>query len=857
MHISDTHNAPAGTTLLPGLSPWLFLLLALAFCLDTTILGPLSLVRVHDTFDGTYLHQFARGRELLEYGLHSWNPLYAGGSPAFADQLSAYGFINLLSQFLPIWLINAALRLLLITAAGWGTFRLLRERLETSVLAGALGACVFMFSAQYLVVGRVFEYVFPMFFVWSLDLFNATLPLRRRALCLAGMLLFYGLSFVVITLPCFSVAHLGLVLGLGPRVRTRAHIAGVFALWTGYVLVFVPAMASLLGYIPYAQRDYTPAVYINFWDAAEHFLRFLGQSLINPAMLLVSLGLPAMLRKRFTALALAFIIPPALISTLFLGRFSDWLQHSFLAKMDLSNADFLVPLGYALALALALDALLRGGRKCWWALAAASAALAALYAVNEASGEEVLVNVAFLAAGLSLVRLCGHDARTRSRLAASGLALALAAAAMVAFSIQRLSLPYAMYGKFFGNHVSLEQLAEKNRTSPFRVGCVGLPAALPLGYGLESAEHRGVLVNKYYKQLFGKMVAPQIAAPQNRDHFATNWQNLHLLYVGQLGDSMLPPYQASNWNPELLRLFNIRYLVSFKPIEGIEAYADLRDSSPNRTPVPLLRGTPVERFTTMPLWVYEVRDVLPRGWLAGSAVTLAERQQVLEALGGASGAALADTAFLAAGDAPPDLSLPAPGQASGPAGVVRVISYSPDRIVFEGQAQRPGVLLVSNNFDEHWNAVVNGEPEQVFRADHAFQGVRIARPGPFRAELTYSNRLIWQLHWVSLAGVLLMLLAGRIGSQRPAPVGPALLQHGAPCPLARESVPGLAATLALGLAAGAAWDIYFSMAYGEPWVYSLYAYHCIFFPLAGIVAALWGRLVLRALVQHGGRPGQS
>jgi len=839
----------------PGLSPWVFVLLALAFCLDTTVLGPLSLVRIHDTFDSTFIQQFARGRLFLEYGPHSWNPLSTGGSPAFADLFTEYGIVNLLSQFVPVWLLNAAQRLLFVAVAGWGTFRLLRERLETSLPAAALGACLFMFTAQYQVVGRSFEYVFPMFFVWSLDLFNAALPLRRRAFCLAGMLLFYGISFVVITLPCFSVAHLGLVLGLGPRVRTRAHIAGVFALWTGYVLVFIPAMASLLAYIPLAQRVYSPAGYSGLWDAAGHFLRIFGhKSLINPALLLVALALPAMLRRRFAGLALAFIIPPGLIATVFQGRFSQWLQNSFLAKMDLSNADFLVPLGYALALPLALDALLEGGRKCWWALAAAGAALAALYGLHEATGEEVLLNVAFLAAGLCLVRLCGRGAGTRSRPAAAGLALALAAAAMVAFSVQRLNLPHAMYGKFFGNHASLERLAGEADSAPFRVGCVDLPVSVPLSYGLESAEHRGVLINKYYKQLFGRLVGPQLATPEKREYFRTYGYDLKLTPLPRPGDAVVPPFRAANWNPELLRLFNIRYLVSFKPIEGIEAYADLRDASPNRPPVPLLRGTPVERFSTMPLWVYEVRDVLPRGWLAGSAVTLPEPEQVLEALAGADRATLADTAFLAAGDAPAGLGLPAPGQASGPAGTVRISAYSPDRIVFEGQAERPGVLLVSNNFDEHWKALVDGAPEQVFRADHAFQGVHIARPGPFRAELTYSNPLIWQLHWISLAGALLVLLAGRIGSQGPLPGAPLQLRPDSPCPLAGESAPGLGATLALGLAAGAAWDAYFIIAYGKPWEYSLNAYHCLFFPMAGIITALWVRQLLRRLAAAG-RPG--
>lgn len=820
-----------------------FALLALAFCLDTTVLGPLALVRVHDSFDGEFFQQFARGRLLLEHGLFNWSPIWAGGAPSFAGQFTPYYLVSLLSTFVPMWLVNAALRLGFSTLAGWGTYRLLRERLGASTLAAALGGGLFLFTSQSLVVQRSFEHVFPIFFVWSLDLFQHERPLRSRLARLGGILLLILLSYPVITLPFFSTAHLWLVLGLGAGVRTPRHVAGVFALWTGYLLLFAPTLVSLLQYIPLAQRDYPAASYPDLWAALKEFLRlFTMKALPNPGLLLTALALPLLLRRRHATLALSLIILPSLVGAFFIGEFSEIVQRSFLAKMDLGNFDFLVPLGYSMILALALDALcVPGARGSRWSLAAGATLLGAMRLTGVADLNTLLSNLAFLAVGVCLARLT-QPGRPKARTAAgAGVCLALGVAAMLALQHQLLENYHVMYGKWFGNHQSLTRLAEQARTEPFRVGCVNLPPSVPHSYGLESPEHRGPLSNKYYKQLFGKLIEPQLETRQGRDFFNGYWYNILLSHIAPRGHEQVPLYRASNWKPNLLRLMNIRYLVSFQPIEGIEAYADLHAATPNDMPVAALRGTALERFATMPLWVYEVRGAFPRGWLAGSAVRLSERAGVLEALARADTPTLADTVFLAEEDIPAGLSLPTPGPKAVTPGQTRLTRYSPDQLVFEGQADSPCLLVVANNFDPHWSATINGRPATIFRADHAFQAVAIPGPGPFRAELTCTDPLPWKMHWASLAGLALLCCVGWIGRQP----GASAPQPGGTFPRLNAHTPSLPLGLASGAVAGAAWLLHFVLTTGKPWANGYFAYWCVFFPLAALIAALWARWLLR------------
>ena len=67
-----------------------------------------------------------------------------------------------------------------------------------------------------------------------------------------------------------------------------------------------------------------------------------------------------------------------------------------------------------------------------------------------------------------------------------------------------------------------------------------------------------------------------------------------------------------------------------------------------------------------------------------------------------------------------------PARPEEDAGSVRLLSRRPGRVELETSAPSDRVLVLLDAWEEGWRARVDGEPSEVFRADAAFRGVRLA-----------------------------------------------------------------------------------------------------------------------------------
>ncbi|OGR35007.1 MAG: hypothetical protein A2051_10345 [Desulfovibrionales bacterium GWA2_65_9] len=759
----------------------LFFALAMVFCLDTTLLGSLAFVRVHDSFDGCFVEYIARGRLLFQQGTFDWDPFWAGGAPADTLHFTPYYILSVISAFVPTWITNALLRLLVVWAAGWGTCRLLRKHLKTGPLPAILGGVLFLLSSQTLVPQRLFEHVFPLFYVWSLEAFDPTIrPTTRssarpwnRVVSGLGVLLLFLLSYPVITTPYYPAIQLVLILATSSSAQRPARLTGFFLFWVGYALWFAPTFATLLQYVPLIQRAYEPAVFAGTMEMLRAFgLLAVNNMTLAPGLLLLLFLWPGLRRQRHGAVLLALYGACVLLGTQFGGKFSETLTRSFLAKMDLSHfSDFLVPMELALLVGVGLDGCLRArrGGSLLLALAGTAGLLALTQAIPGFGGRlenELTVLCAggfLLAATLASQAGPGQAHRPWFKHPAAYLCAATFALALAAIQSQSFlhMYPHYMHTKLYESHPALDALALKSQEEPFRVGCVGISPSLALGHGLESAEFRGALVNRRYKELFARVIEPQLKASKGHHEYFSYWVQLTLSASPPEGVE-LPMYEAGNWNPGLLRLLNIRYLISASPIHGIEAFADLAGQSRNRLPLGgLLGGTRLTPRLTQTLWLYEVRAAHPRGWLTDRAEVLPDGTAVLDAMSAADAQTLRQTTFFAAGDLTAGdipAALAKAGASQAVAGSwLRVARYGADRILFEGQATSPGLLLFAANFDPGWSATVNGHPAKVLRADHAFQAVAIDQAGPVRAEFRFAQRWLPQAYAVSAVGLLLVL----------------------------------------------------------------------------------------------------
>ena len=73
-------------------------------------------------------------------------------------------------------------------------------------------------------------------------------------------------------------------------------------------------------------------------------------------------------------------------------------------------------------------------------------------------------------------------------------------------------------------------------------------------------------------------------------------------------------------------------------------------------------------------------------------------------------------------------------------------------------APGPRILVISQNHHPNWHATVNGEPKPLIRANYLWTAVALA-PGEHIVELTYRDPIVGTTRWITLGGVILLLIA--------------------------------------------------------------------------------------------------
>ena len=724
--------------------------------LGHVVFGEHALVYALDTFD---LPRTGMQQDWLANGLTLWNTHITAGNAHFAQQSNTPFSIDVALAFavgpfvayvVYVWLMAAV--------AGFSMHLFLRDSLRLSTLAVVAGAVIYLFGFWHYIYGFAGPAV-PLLF-WLLD--RAFVAGRRRWRYILGgsiigaIVLYQALSQVVLVVAVIQLAYLAVT------ATNRREIGSRIGIWAGtWILalcLYGPVLITQLVMLPISVRsiweirfgvDLAPLS--TLVDTLLHYSQVLigvpidGALGASPArygtyfvgalaLPLLALGIVGVRRDRrgWFLLALLLVIPAWDLAAALLAPVQQ--QLGFLKSFQLDRIRHLFPFALVANVAYGVDLLARTvvvgrpldlGRRWRWAVVAASLvpvviALAwaarqvlrrrhALVHLDPVAIGWVLLTIALLV-GLACVAIAVVAAlRGRRRDGSTGRSWAPASILVVALLLalvgeravfawgERLTDVKAYLGTWadtLGMTPAKAFLLEQPGIELDRVLSFGGRPNQIAAAGMLQVDGYQSIYPVTYHAFFGGIIAPALADSAFHTIYYTKWGNRVITFGPKV-------------DPELVALSGARWLY----VIGDD--------------VPTVPGI-VARFHDGAVTVYEVPSVLPRAFVAGAVETRADTADAVAGLAAADLARLRGTAFVVAGPQADRLAGgPPAGAPSEPAGDATISSYTPDRVVVDVRADRPGVLVLTDVMAPGWVAERDGSAIPIATVDATFRGVPV------------------------------------------------------------------------------------------------------------------------------------
>uniref|UniRef100_A0A7C4GAY9 YfhO family protein n=1 Tax=candidate division WOR-3 bacterium TaxID=2052148 RepID=A0A7C4GAY9_UNCW3 len=240
---------------------------------------------------------------------------------------------------------------------------------------------------------------------------------------------------------------------------------------------------------------------------------------------------------------------------------------------------------------------------------------------------------------------------------------------------------------------------------------------LPLNYGTRGRDYsqEGRLWLHDIQSVSGQLPNP-----------LQSWQD----FIGA-GSSVM--FQAGNLAaPNFLNLTNVKYVIGPVLPDDLSDYDEQTRRYVSQLRLYFSQPWFEPLYTGRQFTVYRNRNVLPRAYVAASWQVAHDKDEVL--------AALHDEQFDPARVALlyEDPGLPLPPTSDTAAGSAAITLYDPNRIIVHAALSRPGILVLSENWQPDWQARVDGKPARILRAFHTFRAVPLD-PGDHTIELRYDS----------------------------------------------------------------------------------------------------------------------
>lgn len=657
-------------------------------------------------------------RDLLEHGMTYWKPAYSGGMPAWVYPITdsflvdcvpylllepwvAYGFIMWLQRFI----------------AGYFTFRLCRDILKldipASVFAG-LSFSLYLWSVNDWTLFHGLGLPGTPLFLWMMERF---INWSKGWGLISATILGSVVSLIAPT-ALFTVFFWGMLFAWFFVVRnmySKYTIGLIFSFIIGSLLFAIPSLTALIVYSPFTARG--QGIYIEPILSPigqliyQEVKQFLERDILNNIFYLVIffMGISVYRGVKTLSWKLFFLFMFLAIGSRILhvgqilsgdmfppskGNLRDFLQ-------------FLVFLGPLLG-AIGLH-MLRKNLK--------------LIISNKFNLQDKYKQGATL------------------YLTALILLFPISSSAIVLVELSK-RIASDNYAVNF-NMPALNDLAEKTNNDIFRVATVGirLPSvhsasnmkiypAYAHAYGLESVDGYYNLHSARYRQFWLKVIGGVLELDPKLQGLTRQWVTKWLYLFAPSGnqfDKFKKVDFETYYSLELLSLVNTRYLIStwplshsnlhliYEPINEKIEWNKWEKSRIRHKIKQIING----QLPSKAIYIYENTKVFPRAFVVNNVKQFDSTDELLESLSQMSLQELRSTALIERTD---NINIPETIYTVQNSDV-EILFYSPDRIDLAVQNSKPGLLVVTNNYDPYWELHIDGFHKNIIPAYHTFQGI--------------------------------------------------------------------------------------------------------------------------------------
>lgn len=319
-----------------------------------------------------------------------------------------------------------------------------------------------------------------------------------------------------------------------------------------------------------------------------------------------------------------------------------------------------------------------------------------------------------------------HVTRINRRIAFLGVLLLMAVSVRVAAS------KYLYFSDRVFEYPKNEMLLELKKIAGIdRVWAYGnatFTRNIPMAYGLYSSEGYDALFNRKIGELFHTIKTNGIISdniPRTDVEFSGAVENEKII--------------DNTFRLRLLAMTNTQYIVE-------TLYGENKSSITTSDRFPSGLFSLVKQINGYRIWKY--LDALPRAYVAGSVVTVKDRQETASEI-------FSDN-FLKNREVVLTKNTtihPTNSQFKN----AEITEYLPEKIVITATSNEPSILVLSDTFFPGWRALVNGKESEIFEANYSFRGVIIPE-GKSTVTFIYKPLYLQYILPLLFIGVALLIL---------------------------------------------------------------------------------------------------